>query len=314
MLQLAYARFTEPRMDKGVFDGFISRNKASLANRANDPNSVFSDTVNAVLYQGNIRRSAPSVAKLEQVNLKRAFEIYKERFADASNFTFALMGNFEVNVIKPLLEKYLGGLPSTHKGENYKDLGIHLPTGRIEKTVYKGIEPKAKVNLFFSGVFDYSAAEKIQLDGLKEVLQIRLTERLREDESGVYSPGVSESVSKYPNPSYSFGISFGCSPQNVEKLIASVLDEINKLKTSGPLQVNVDKYKAEDQRTRETSLKSNNWWMDYLVTSLQNHDDLHELNAYDSDMSKVTPETLKAIANKYLSGKNYIRLVLLPEK
>lgn len=314
MLQLAYTRFTEPRMDKGAFDGFISRNKAALANWANDPNSIFSDTVNAVLYQGNIRRSAPSVAKLEQVNLERAFEIYKERFADASNFTFVLMGNFEVNVIKPLLEKYLGGLPSTHKGENYKDLGIHLATGRIEKTVYKGIEPKAKVNLYFSGVFDYSAAEKIQLDGLKEVLQIRLTERLREDESGVYNPGVSESVSKYPNPSYSFGISFGCSPQNVEKLIASVLDEINKLKTSGPLQLNVDKYKAEDQRTRETSLKSNIWWLDYLVTSLEDHDDLHELNAYDNDMSKVTPASLKAMADKYLSGKNYIRLVLLPEK
>ena len=314
MLELAYARFTEPRMDKGVFDGFISRNKAGLANRANDPNSVFFDTVSAVLYQGNIRRSSPSVAKLEQVNLERAFEIYKERFADASNFTFVLMGNFEVNVIKPLLEKYLGGLPSTHKGENYKDLGIRPPEGKIGKIVYKGTESKAKVNLIFSGVFDYGAAELIQLNGLKEVLQIRLTERLREEESGVYSPGVSESASKYPSPSYSFSISFGCSPQNVGKLIASVLDEINNLKTSGPLQVNVDKYKAEDQRTRETSLKSNIWWMDYLVTSLQNHDDLHELNAYDSDMSKVTPETLKAIANKYLSGKNYIRLVLLPEK
>ncbi|PIG96945.1 hypothetical protein CS542_08010 [Pedobacter sp. IW39] len=29
---------------------------------------------------------------------------------------------------------------------------------------------------------------------------------------------------------YSFGISFGCSPQNVEKLIAQYWDEINKLK------------------------------------------------------------------------------------
>lgn len=313
MLQLAYARFTEPRMDKGVVDGFIGRNKAGLTNRANDPNIVFADTVNAVLYQGSIRRGGPSIAKLDQINPDRAFEIYKERFADASNFTFVFIGNFKIEKAKPLLEKYLGGLPSTYKGENYKDLDIHSPEGRIEKTVYKGTEPKAKVNLVFSGAFDYSAAEKIQLDALKEVLQIRLTERLREDESGVYSPGVSENVSKYPHARYNFTISFGCAPQNVEKLIASALEEVNKLKTSGPSQVNVDKYKAEDQLVQETNLKNNVWWMGYLVENLENQDNLHEVNDYDTNLSKVTPESLKAMANKYLSGSNYIRLVLMPE-
>jgi zinc protease len=313
MLQLVYADFTEPRMDKAAFDGFINRNKAFLANLANDPNVVFRDTVNAVLNQGSIRRVAPTIATLERINPDRAFEIYKERFADASNFTFVFTGSFKVDEIKPLLEKYLGGLPSTHKAETYKDLGIRTPDGRIEKTVYKGTEPKATVNLVFSGSFDYSPAEKVQLDALKEVLQIRLIERLREDESGVYSPRVGESVSKYPQSRYNFVISFGCGPQNVEKLIASALDEINKLKTSGPPQVNVDKFKAEDQRIQETDLKSNTWWLDYLVTSLQNQDDLHELNTYDSELNKVTPASLKTMAEKYLSGRNYIRLVLLPE-
>ena len=313
LLQLVYADFTEPRTDKVMFDSFINRNKAFLANRANDPNSVFADTANAVLNQGNMRRAFPSVTSLGQINPERAFEIYKELFADASNFTFVVVGNFKVDEIKPLLEKYLGGLPATHKNETYKDLGIRPPGGRIEKTVYKGSEPKATVNLIFSGDFDYSAAEKVRLDALKEVLQIRLIERLREDESGVYSPRVSETVSKVPESRYTFSVSFGCGPQNVEKLIASTLDEINKLKTLGPPQVNVDKFKAEDQRIQETNLKSNTWWLDYLVTGLQNHDDPHELNAYDSELSKVSPENLKTMADKYLSGKNFIRLVLLPE-
>jgi len=313
ILQLTYGRFTEPRLDKGQFNSFINRNKANLANRASDPNGVFADTVNAVLYQGNIRRTSPSVAKLDQVNVDRAFEIYKERFADASNFTFVFLGNFKIDVIKPMVEKYLGGLPSIHRGENYKNLDIHTPAGRIEKTVYKGIESKARVNLIFSGDFDYSAAERTQLDALKEVLQIRLTERLREEESGVYSPFAGEEVTKLPQPRYTFTISFGCSPQNVEKLVASVQDEINKLKASGPPQVNIDKFKAEDRRTRETDLKSNIWWMGYLMDNLQNQDDLHSFEHYDSEMATVTPDSLKKLANKYLSGKNYIRLVLLPE-
>ncbi len=313
-LQLTYADFTEPRINKVLFDGFISRNKANLANRANDPRSVFGDSINAVLNQGSIRRSGLSVGQLEQINLERALEIYKERFADASNFTFVFVGSFKVDELKPLLEKYLGGLPATHRSESYKDLGIHPPEGRIEKAIYKGTASKATVNLVFSGAFDYSPAEKVQLDALKEVLQIRLIERLREDESGVYSPGVGETVNKDPDSRYTFTVSFGCAPQNVEKLIASVLDEIDKLKISGPSQVNIDKYKAEDMRARETALKTNTWWLDYLVTSLQEQTDLHEMSSYDRDLSKVNPASLKVIADKYLSGKNFIRLVLLPEK
>jgi zinc protease len=314
MLRLTYARFTEPRLDKGAFESFINRIKASLSNRANDPNTVFADTVNAVLYHGNIRRSSPSASSLEQINPDRAFEIYKERFADASNFTFVFVGSFTVNELKPLLEKYLGSLPSSHKSENYMDLGIRLPAGKIEKTVYKGTEPKATVDLIFSGTFTYTTVEKAQLDALKEVLQIRLNERLREEESSVYSPGVSENVNKSPNPRYSFTISFGCSPNNVEKLIASVLDEINKLRVLGPAQVNVDKYKAEDQRGRETDLKSNVWWMGYLVDNLQNRENLYEVNDYQTNLSKISPASLKSMADKYLNGDNLIRLVLMPEK
>jgi len=314
MLQLVYANFTEPRMDKMMFDGFINRNKANLANQANNPSLIFADTVNAVLTQGNIRRAMPSVATLDKINIERAFEIYKERFSDASNFTFVFTGSFKIDEIKPLLERYLGGLPATHKSESYKDLGINPPNGIIEKTVYKGSEPKATVNLIFSGPFDYSDAEEKQLDALKEVLQIRLTERLREDEGGVYSPRTGQSANKYPQSRYELSISFGCSPQNVEKMIASALDEVEKIRTSGAPLVYIDKYKAEDWRVHETDLKSNNWWLDYLVNSLQNHDDLQALNNYESELNKITPESLKATANKYLSGKNFIRLVLMPEK
>ncbi|MDB5018209.1 MAG: insulinase family protein, partial [Mucilaginibacter sp.] len=93
----------------------------------------------------------------------------------------------------------------------------------------------------------------------------------------------------------------------------SALDEVDKLKTQGPPQVNIDKYKAEDQRSRETELKTNKFWLGYLSGSLQNNDPLTELDSYAIDLQSVTPESLKLTAQKYLSGKNYIRFVLLPE-
>jgi len=312
-LQMVYAYFTEPRKDTAIFNGIISNSKANLINRNNDPASVFSDAVGAVLGNYNIRRTGPTIEKINQVDLNKAYSIYKERFADASDFTFTFIGSVDTNAIKPLLEKYLGALPSTNIHQTAKDLNIHAPDGRIEKAVYKGTEPKATVILDFSGKFNYNLENKICLDALKECLEIRLLERLREDESGVYSPGVFANTGKFPQQRYSFIIQFGCAPQNVDKLIASTLDEINKLKTNGPLQENLDKWRAEDKSSWETQLKTNGFWLAYLTSTLQDKESIDLVDQYPALRNKITTVQVKETAGKYLSGENYIRLVLLPE-
>jgi zinc protease len=312
-LQLAYAYLTEPRKDVNVFQSIIQRSKAALANRGSDPNTAFSDSVNAFLGNYNLRRTPPTIAKLEQINLDRAYQIYQERFANAAGTVYTFVGAIDVNTIKPLLEKYIASLPAKGSGEQAKDLNIYPPKGRMQKNVYKGSEQKATVELFFTGDFVYNSKERLQLDALKETLQFRLLERLREEEGGVYTPGAYAGVSKLPSPRYNFIITFGCAPQNVEKLIASALDEVNKLKTQGPSQVNVEKYKAEKQRSRETEVKTNKFWLSFLSGNLQNNDPLTGVDNFNTDLETVTTENLKRTAQKYLSGKNYIRFVLLPE-
>ncbi len=313
-LQLMYAYFTEPRKDTAIFRGIIERSKAGLANRSNDPGSVFSDTASAILGNYNIRRTGPSLEKLAQVDLDKAYRIYKERFSDASGFTFSFVGSFDIATIKPLLEKYLGSLPATHAGEQARDLGIHMPDGKLTKIVYKGSEPKATVYMVFPGTFDYNLDNLVKLDALKETLQIRMIQRLREEESGVYSPSVRVNATKFPQSRYALIITFGCGPQNADKLVASALDEVDKLKKDGPLQENVDKWRVEDKTSRETQIKTNGWWLGYLGGQLENQEDLNQLTEYPAALDKVTPASLKEMAGKYLSGANYIRLELLPEQ
>jgi zinc protease len=311
-LQLVYAYFTEPRKDTAAFRSLVERSRASLANRSEDPKSVFSDSANAILGNYSIRRTGPSLAKLGQLDLDRAYRIYKERFADASAFTFTFVGSLDLAVVKPLVEKYLGGLPSTHAGERAKDLDIHIPAGTMEKRIYKGAEPRATVYLVLSGAFDYSRNEVVSLDALKEVLQIRMIERLREDESGVYSPSVVVNTEKNPQGRYTLVISFGCAPVNADKLVASALDEIAKVRRDGPLQANIDKWRAEAKAGFETAIKTNGFWLGYLHDHLEDQEDLHEVDGYGDDLEKVTVGGVRDAARKYLSGNNYIRLELLP--
>jgi len=313
-LQLVYLYFTQPRKDVEVYKGLLSQEKASIANRSNDPPAVFSDTISAVLGNYSIRRTGPSIEKYDKINLDRAFEIYKDRFADASDFTFTFVGSFDVEKLKPLLEQYLGALPSTKRIEVARDLGIHIPSGKIQKQVYKGQEQKSTVRLTFSGVYQYNETENNLLDALSSILDIKLIERLREDESGVYGVGTRASYSKYPENRYSFSIAFGCSPDNVEKLISSALDEVKKIRDNGPLQVDVEKVQAEERRVTEVQLKENGFWLGYLSGQFQNDENPEQILTYQEDLKKITSEALKVAAIKYLSGDNFVRLVLYPDK
>ncbi len=314
-LQLLYAYVTQPRKDADVVKGQMNGNREYIKNSllTPTPEKVFNDTISVTLGSGNYRRMPMTPERIDKVNLDRAIEIYKERFADASDFTYFFVGNFKVDEIKPLLEKYIGGLPAINRKESYRDLGIRIPKGQINKTVYKGLEDKSTVQLIFSGNFDFTPENEYQLDALIEILDIKLTERLREEESGVYSPQVGGGGNKIPNSRYSIQIGFGCAPKNVEKLIAATFDEINKLKLNGAEQKDIDKYKAEAQRETEVQLKENGFWLNYLAGQYETGSELTEVLKETQYLSKVTASSVKETANKYF-GSNFARFVLLPEK
>ncbi|MCJ8210605.1 insulinase family protein [Mucilaginibacter sp. RS28] len=313
-LQLIYLYFTQPRKDADIWQSNITQTRSMLANRSLDPQSVFADTVAATLGNHNPRRMPLTLAQLNSANLDKAYAFYKDRFADASDFTFTLVGSFSVDEVKPLLEKYLGGLPSTGRKESYKDLGIRAPKGQITKTVYKGIGDKSIVQLVFSGDYDYNEANNLQLEGLQEVLNIKMIERLREKEGGVYSPSIRSAYSKIPVGRYNITISFSCAPANVDKLINAALDEINKIKQNGAEKDDIEKFVAEEKRQVEVQLKENGFWASYLSSSDETKSDPERILTYIDKLNQVTVPSTKEAANKYLSGTNLIKLILYPEK
>lgn len=314
-LQLLNSYFTQPRRDPDVVAGFLSNQKSALANQlaTPTPQKVFQDTVSVTLGNNNPRRQPLTPADLDRVNLDRAVQIYKERFADASNFTFVFVGNFDVATIRPLLETYLGSLPTTNAKETFRDLGIRAPQGQLSKTVRRGVDPKASVQLVYTGDFEWLPENATQVDALAEVLEIKLIEQLREAESGVYGVSASGVYGRYPVPRYTFRINFGCAPDNVDKLINLINKEITKLKTTGADPADIAKFKAETQREQEVQRKDNSFWLSYLSNQYYNGDDPLELLREPELMKQVTVESTKAAANRYL-GNNLIRFVLLPKE
>ncbi|OIN59002.1 M16 family metallopeptidase [Arsenicibacter rosenii] len=314
-LELLHSYFTQPRKDPDVVKGFLSNQRGLLANQlaTPTPNKVFQDTVEVTLGNHNPRRYPLQPQDLDQIDLDKALKIYQERFADASDFTFFFVGSFDEKKIRPLIEKYIGGLPAGSTHESFKDLGIRAPEGQISKTVYKGIDPKSNVQLVYTGNFSWTPENATQVDALAEVLEIKLLEKLREEESGVYGVSASGSYSKYPAERYSFRIGFGCAPENVDKLVNKTLELIDDLKKNGADPKDIAKFKAESMRDTELQLKDNDFWLDYLTNQYFNGDDLSEVLHETEVLNKVTPESTKNAAKHYFNS-NFIKFVLFPEK
>jgi zinc protease len=314
LMQLVYLQFTAPRLDSAAFQAFVNQQRAFLANRGASPEGTFFDTVSATMSSHNRRARPVNAETLNEVRADRAFEIFKDRFGNAGDFTFIFVGNVDLPTLKPLVERYLAAMPSTGVRETFKDAGIKRPAGAIEKVVRKGTEPKALSQVIFSGPFDYTEQNQFAMRALVEVMRYKLIETLREGMSGTYSPGIGGGASKIPRPEYQITISYGSSPENVERLHKATLAIIDSLKNQGPTQADVDKVREQLIRTREVDLKQNTFWIMNMMSRGQSGDDMAALlGPYDAMIKNLTPAQIQAAARQYFRLENVARFVLLPE-
>ncbi len=313
MFQLIYLNLTAPRADSNAFLAFKSNLRAALANRSANPMVAFRDTLTVTLAQHHPRSRPISLAVVDSLDLARSIAVYRDRFADAGDFTFVLVGSFSVDSIKPLVTRYLGNLPSSSRHESWRDIGIRPPTGVVLREVKKGIEPKSQTELVFTGPFPYSREERFILRSLSDVLDIKLREELREELGGTYGVSVSPSPTRIPREEYSLSISFGSAPDRVDELLAAVFAEIDTLQRVGAAEKELAKIRETTVRTRETDLKDNGFWLGQLAGLRQIGEDSKNILDATSLLPLLTPERIKAAAIKYLDRKNFVRVTLLPE-
>src|SRR5690606_6854906 len=287
---LMYGYVTQPRIEDHIFQSIITSSLSMSSNQESDLSFVFGKKILESQYNGSIRRMLSSAEGIRKSDKERAFGIYKECFADASDFVFTSVGSFTEAEVKTYLENYLAALPALDRNEQAKDLGLYEPSQGFEKVVHKGQEEKANVMLTYYGDYTFNEMENLNMNALESVLSIKLIERLREEESGVYGTGARASTNKDPKNRYSFTVSFGTGVDQYESLIRSVLDEINKVKQSGPLASDLEKFKIEQQRQLELSLKENKFWMGQLSGAYQRKEDPTYINHYLKDLDKISIE------------------------
>ena len=311
--QLIFQRFVAPRRDETAFAAYKTLLSGVFANRGASPAAALGDTVARVMTRGHPRALPPNESMIDLLDLDASFAFYQDRFADASDFVFHFVGAFEPEEIRPLVQTWLGGLPSLGRVETWRDVGIDPPEGVIEKVVRKGLEPQSQTRIIFAGDAEFSREEEMAISSLADVLDIRLRELLREDLGGTYGVGVSGSLSSRPDEEYAVRISFGSAPERAEELATVVFDEIERIRQEGPDPETVGKVRETQRRTRETQLEQNRYWLRRLQRLSRLGLGYGDAATYEF-IEGWTADEVQEAALRYLRDDQFVKVVLQPER
>ena len=314
MFQLIYLAFTAPRPDPAAFTVLTGQIRTMLANQKVVPEQAFVETLQAALSQDHLRRRLPTAASVDQWNLDRSLQFYKDRFADASDFTFVFVGSFTPDAIKPLVERYLGGLPSTGRKETWKDVGVRTPTDVVVKNVERGTEPKSQTAIVFTGPFVYDQTQRVVIRAMADVLEAQLLSSLREELGGTYSVSTNATYNRIPRPEFSVSIEFGSDPTRIEALVKRVFEEIDRLKTTGPSAAHVNDIREAMLREFDTNSRQNGYLLSQIIAKYQSGEDPAQLWDVPNYYKKIDAAMIVQAARTYLNTDRYVRVTLAPEK
>ena len=255
------------------------------------------------------------IAEIEQIKLEKLSEIYQQRFSDASQFQFLLVGNIDNTQVEPLIEQYLASLPSSNSAK--KGIGEHIPPRKFEDAnieIYADIGDQSRVSLFWHKNMKMELEKAYHLQALSDILEARLLKQLRENMSGVYNVSVNTKGWAYPEKGYGVGISFGCDPTRAKELKAAVMVELEKIKKELVFEEEIATIKEKSKRRMEEAVKTNNFWVTVIRESFKKQKDPKEFLRWEEIMKEMTPQDIQDAANGIFTNATTIHVTMLPKK
>jgi zinc protease len=315
MLQLTYLKLTDPRKDEALAKGAISSQKSQLTFLANNPQVSFIDTLFRVYFHNDPLTPIiiPKASDLDQLDVDRTLEIYKSEFSNADGFNFYIVGNIDENTIKPLIEKYLGGLPVQGATANFKDNGLRPVNGNHVMNFYKGSEPKSLVLGRYYGEVPYSEDLAMRSDLMCNILNIKITEVIREKMSAIYAGGIYADISKTPYNHYALTMQLPCGPKNVDTVLKASAALIKSLREKGPSAEDLQKVKLAKTEKHKEVLKQNHYWADKLERIMFWGDSKQRFLDFDKVVNAISAKDIQETANELFTKNTFIG-VMYPEK
>lgn len=310
LMELIYAAFTQVTPDEQAYAATKEQTRTMLKNAEKNPNTIFKKHVANAQYAGNPMYAPVDMQVLEKADYNEMLKLYHEVVANAADYTFIFVGNIDLKTFKPLLEKYIASLPAKKvKKQAPKALSsIAMAEGDIVDSFKQPMSsPSTTVLNFFTGNnVPYSVKNGILFNLVGDILEIKLTESLREEMGGTYSPGAGAMLNPFTKQ-WAIIYQFVTNSDVLDKMVDRADNEFAKLLKEGASEKDFNKVKEASIKQLEIAERSNGYWMGNIKS--------RELG-YDSGNKQM--ETLKSISLAELNdwmknlydGKNKIRVIM----
>ena len=314
LLQMIYLHHTALNKNADFFNAFINNVKGFYKGILSNPEYYFQIAVDEEKNIENDRYLGfPGDEDFDAINYDKTYDFHVDRFADANDFFYYFVGNFDTDILEKLVETYLGSLPATDDEDEIVVPEFRQKDVFNEFIVEKGTDPKSFVNIDWIEEVAYDREISLASSALSDVVTNKLIEKLREDEGGVYGVGARSSFSEIPYPQLSFSIVFPCGPEKAKDLINFSLELIEDIRKNGISDEDLEKVKESRRVDYKENVEENSYWLSYLNNTDRYNRDPYRLYNYLDVVDALTTEDLQNIALQYLD-ENYFLAILYPEE
>ncbi|MCR5152418.1 MAG: insulinase family protein [Prevotella sp.] len=313
MLQLTHLYFTQPRTDTTAFRSLINRTRAFLTNRNASPKVDYNDSITAICYGHHPRLEPVTQATLDNVSYERILQIYKERFADASNFNAVFIGNIDIEQMKPLICKYLASLPASHKEEIANQNVLPRLVKEDNTHIFKKTmaTPLANVTILYGADVEFTPENDLTLDFLKRVLQIAYTDSVREEKGGTYGVRVDFSLERDESPRATLRISYNADPDRYQELNPVIYQQLRYIAMHGPSEQSMRKIRAFLAKQYDQVAITNDYWSYIIWHEIDDQTDFDK--DYKLLVERTTADDVQKMAQKLLDSHQRIEITMLSE-
>ena len=315
-LQLLHLKLTRPNFDSEEFEGIKATFSTQVGGLLQNPSYRFSDTLNKFRCGNNPRFTGlPLTSEVQALKLEQLKALYEKLTANLNGMLIVFSGNIDEKTFTGLIEKYIASIPARGDAIILNRENIVRSVKGKHTFLYKGgKENKSEINhTYYGEVEQVTDMDNMAFGLLTEILQMRATEKLREEMGSTYSPRISGAILRLPLGVYNLSLTVSSLPENAEKIVAAfdslVLQVLNGVLTTEQL----DKAKAQRRKTFETMSKTNSYWTNVLEQQYIYGFDASNIAEYITRLEAVTKDDIVTTAKKYLGNCNILKGIMNPE-
>ncbi|MBU2951213.1 insulinase family protein [Tamlana agarivorans] len=315
LLQMIYLRFVKPRFDDDAYKVLMGKIDNYIIRRSNDVNQKINDSVTIAVYgKNNPKRALFTREYANKMTFDKMKSIYLDRFKNVADFEFFIVGDIDQKTLKPLLEKYIASIPATKEKETWKDNSVNWVSNSIDKDVFIKMEdPKSTVHIAYKNNMDYSLENEIIAKTVGDILQLRFTETLREEEGGTYGASALASIVKRPLEQAFISVNFDCNPEKVEQLISIVHAELKKIAKGEINQVDLDKTTTNYLKERKQQQDYNSYDMTLLTNFYREGYNMNSPENFEKIINEISVKDIKSFVKHVLKKAKTYEVVIKPK-